>query len=92
MSMCKTCEGNGYLTNFPFHPSKEIMEEKDPKIKEEKLAKLAEYCKENMSYPCPDCKPLEHKIYKLEQKYDKLERWFYKYVLKQPPPMPDKKR
>ena len=80
MSICRKCEGNGYLTNFPIHPPKAIMDEKDPKKQTDMFNGLTEFCIENMSYPCPECKPLEHKVYKLELKCDKLERWFRKYI------------
>jgi len=82
MSMCKTCDGNGYLTNFPIYPPKAVMDEKDPKKQTEKFNKMTDFFIENMSYPCPDCKPLEYKVYKLELKCDKLERWFRRYIEK----------
>ena len=80
MSICKTCEGNGYLTDFPIHPPPNVMDEKDPKKQTEKFNDFAEFCVKNMSHPCPDCKPLEYKVYRLELKCDKLERWFRRYI------------
>ena len=72
MYFCETCKDEGFLTNFPVKVLKNIASEKKEELKE--------VCIEHISYPCPDCKPLEYKIHRLELKCDKLERWFRKYI------------